>query len=167
MPAGRGQDASAVRSEPREFNVWPVTGLIGDSLQTALQYPCPFMITLGVHINDPAAARAWIATNQARATQNVQSKMAAYMPDSIEKKKDWDEALRMMDQGGGIVKLYHTLALWARPGEIAHAQSSAEAVWRDEGFELNNVTYLHRPMLVASMPMALSQQCYADMERFR
>jgi conjugal transfer ATP-binding protein TraC len=157
----------AVKSYPRVFELWSVTSLIGDNVQMSLQYPCPFMITLGVHMGDPAATRAWVATNQARATQNANSKMAGYMPDAAEKKKDWDEALRVMDQGGGVVKLYHTLALWARPSEMPRAESAAEAIWRDEGFELNNITYLHRPALVASMPMALSRSCFADLERLR
>ena len=157
----------AVKAYPRKFDLWSVTGLIGDNLQMSLQYPCPFMISLGVHMGDPAATRAWVGTNQARATQNSKSKMASYMPDTEEKKKDWDEALRVMDQGGGVVKLFHTLALWARPSDMSRAESSAEAIWRDEGFELNNVTYLHRPALVASMPMALSPNCFADMVRLR
>jgi hypothetical protein len=44
--------------------------LIGDLYQSTLQYPCPFMITLGVHVLDAEATRSWAYLKAARATTN-------------------------------------------------------------------------------------------------
>jgi len=49
----------SVRSFPARFALWNMGSLIGDLYQATLQYPCPFMITLGVHVLDAETTRSW------------------------------------------------------------------------------------------------------------
>ena len=62
-------------------------------MQPALQYSCPFLITMGVQILDPTAMRTIVTANHVRATQNAKSKMAEVMPDVPKK-------LRGLEGGG-------------------------------------------------------------------
>lgn len=157
----------AVKSYPPRFQLWRMTGLIGDALQASLQYPCPFTLTMGVHFLNPADVGATTIANQARATQNTRSTAAAYMPDLADKAADWNEALRVVNQHGSLVRLYHTLGLFPQPEDVTRAESTAEGLWRDQGFAINNITFLHRPALLSSLPMTLSPALDKDLTGFR
>ena len=102
----------AVKTFPERFALWQMGGLTGDLLQGALQYPCPFLLTLGVEILDPETTRAAVYANQTRATQNAESPMAKLLPDIPKKKRDWDAAADALDAGTKLVSLYHELALF-------------------------------------------------------
>jgi len=45
----------SIKNFPPRFSLWNMGALIGDLYQGPLQYPCPFLITLGVHILEPEA----------------------------------------------------------------------------------------------------------------
>ena len=84
----------SIKSFPEHFALWQMNGLIGDLMQPALQYSCPFLITMGVQILDPTAMRTIVTANHVRATQNAKSKMAEVMPDVSKKLEDWKAAAR-------------------------------------------------------------------------
>lgn len=153
----------AVKSYPERFSLWRMGALVGDSLQGTLQYPCPFMLTMGVEFLNPADVRMSATANQARATQNADSKMAPYMPDAAAKKRDWDAALHEVTTTGSLVRLYHTLGLFARPEDINRAETVAEGLWRDQGFVINNISFLHRAALLSSLPMTLTRALQHDL----
>ena len=157
----------SIKSFPEQFALWQMNGLIGDLMQPALQYSCPFLITMGVQILDPAAMRTIVTANHVRATQNAKSKMAEVMPDVPKKLEDWKAAADTLDQGGQIVSLYHQLAIFTRPSEATTAEENAKVIWRGRGFELNNDTYMHRQALMACLPMTLSEKLHNDMRRMR
>jgi conjugal transfer ATP-binding protein TraC len=157
----------SVKSFPERFALWQMNGLIGDLMQPALQYSCPFLISMGVHIPDPTTIRTVVMANHVRAAQNARSKMAQVMPDVPRKLEDWQAAADTLDQGGQIVNLYHQLALFTTPGDATTAEENAKVIWRGRGFELNNDTYMHRQALIASLPMTLSARLYNDMRRMR
>lgn len=159
--------AYAVKGYPERFSLGRMGAMIGDLSQAALQYPCPFLITMGVHFPDPSGTKANVAMNQARATQNAQSKMAGLMPDVADKKADWDEALRVVDGGGGLVKIFHTLTLFPTEDFASTAEKAAESIWRDQGFELCHMTHIHRTMLLASLPMSLNLGMFKLLSRFK
>lgn len=159
--------AYAVKGYPERFSLGRMGALIGDLTQSSLQYPCPFLLTMGVYFSDPSGTKASVVMNQARATQNATSKMAPLMPDLQEKKADWDEALRVVNGGGGLVKAYHTLLLFPTEDQASTAEKAAESIWRDQGFELCHMTYIQRTVLLASMPMGLDGAMFKLLTRFK
>ena len=72
-------------------------------MQAALQYPCPFLLTMGVQTQDATSMKSLVTANQLRAQQNAESSRAKVMPDVGEKLKDWRGAARAIDQGGGVL----------------------------------------------------------------
>ena len=106
----------SIRSFPEQFALWQMSALTGDLMQSALQYACPFLITMGVEILDPIAMKSVVTANHVRATQNAESSMAKIMPDVAKKLQDWSVAAQTLDQGGQIVSMYHQLALFTHAG---------------------------------------------------
>jgi conjugal transfer ATP-binding protein TraC len=157
----------SIKSFPEEFALWQMGSLIGDLMQPALQYSAPFLITLGVHMLDPNVTKSVVTANHVRATQNARSKMADVMPDVRKKLGDWAAAANAIDKGGGLVSMYHQLAIFTRPGKAAAAHEAANAIWRARGFQLNADTYMHRQALLASLPMTLSPRMHKDLVKMR
>lgn len=169
-PSRRDDDVHArfyvVSSYPEKFALWRMGALVGDTLQNTLQYPCPFLITMGVQFRDPGEVKSHTTANQLRASQNAESKMASMMPDLREKKEDWDAALREVNTSGMLPRIYHTLGLFGKADDIQRAEAMAEGIWRDQGFRLNNITFLHRPALMSSLPMSYSKAMQEDLYAF-
>jgi conjugal transfer ATP-binding protein TraC len=167
--SGETMDACffSVKSYPKSFPLWRMGSLIGDLMQPALQFDCPFLITLGVHILDANTVRTAITGNHVRATQNAESKLAKIMPDVERKRKDWSAAADASDEGGTLVSMYHQLALFARPDRMTAASETAKAIWRARGFTLNGDIFMHRQALLASLPMTLSPGFHSDLKRMR
>jgi conjugal transfer ATP-binding protein TraC len=157
----------SVRSFPPRFALWSMGSLIGDLYQATLQFPCPFMMTLGVHVLDPEATRSWVYLKAARATTNATSYMARFLPDMQERKLDWDIVLKAMDDGQQLVSLYHQVALFASVGEMARAEQSARSIFRARGFELSRDTMMMTQGLIGSLPMTLSTPFHADLTRMK
>ena len=157
----------SVRSFPPRFALWNMGTLIGDLYQATLQYPCPFMITLGVHVLDPEATRNWAYLKAARATTNATSYMARFLPDMQERKADWDIVLKAMDDGQQLVDLHHQVALFAPMRDMARAEQSARSVFRARGFELSRDTMMMTQGLIGSLPMTMSPAFHADLGRMK
>lgn len=157
----------SIKSFPERFKLWQMGGLIGDLMQPALQYSCPFLLTMGVHILDQNSSKAIVSANHIRATQNAGSKMAAVMPDVTKKLEDWTAMAKVIDEGGSMVSMYHQLALFAPSAKAAQAAETAKAIWRARGFELNADIYMARQALLASLPMTLSPAFHADLKKMR
>lgn len=157
----------SVRSFPPRFALWNMGSLIGDLYQGTLQYPCPFLLTLGVHVLDAEATRNWAYLKAARATTNATSYMARFLPDLQERKADWDIVLKAMDDGQQMVDLQHQVALFAPAEDITRAEQAARAVFRARGFDLTNDTLMMTQALVGSLPMTLSEPFHADLKRMK
>ena len=145
------------KSYPEKAALWRMGALVGDALQNTLQYPCPFLITMGVQFMDPSDVKASTTANQLRATQNAESSMAKLMPDLAEKKQDWDQALQEVNASGTLVRQFHSIGVFPRRGDADRAGTIAEGIWRDAGFALSNITFLHRPALMTALPMGFTK----------
>ncbi len=157
----------SIKAFPEAFALWNMSSMIGDLMQPALQYPCTFMLTMGVHVLDPTETRSAIQANHARAIQNAQSQLAKFMPDSQKKLEDWSAAAQIVDEGGTLVSLYHEIAIFTSPEKAVAIEETTRAIWRARGFEINNDMFLHRQSLLASLPMTLSPKFHDDMKRMR
>ena len=157
----------SVRSFPPRFALWNMGSLIGDLYQATLQYPCPFMITLGVHVLDAEATRSWAYLKAARATTNATSYMARFLPDMQERKADWDIVLKALDDGQQLVDLQHQVALFAPPEAMARAEQAARSIFRARGFELSRDTMMMAQGLIGSLPMTLSPPFHGDLSRMK
>ena len=152
----------SVRNYPRACTLHTMGSLIGDYMQPAIGYTSPFMITLGITTGDFEETRNKTQMMSARATQKAESPMAKYMPELRDLKVDWDIAQRACDEGKGMCKIYHQIAVFAPPNEIARAAQAAQAVWRAREFEICDDTYIQIQGLLGSLPLSLTKSLSRD-----
>jgi conjugal transfer ATP-binding protein TraC len=155
----------SVKSYPQMSTLWEMGGLIGDQLQTSLQYPCPFLITMGVEILDYEKAKARAQIKSARATTNADSQMAKFLPDMVARKKDWDIVMRSLSEGQSLVSIYHQVLLMTDSQNAQSAENAAIAIWRARNFELTNDVYMQPQALLGCLPMTLSRAFYDDLKK--
>lgn len=154
----------SVRSYPKVCTLNAMGSLIGDYMQPAIGYTCPFMITIGISTLDFEESRAITQMKAARATQKADSPMARFMPELHDIKYDWDIAQKSFDEGKGTVRMYHQLVLWASPQDMPRAEQSAQAVWRSRQFEIVEDTFIQIQGLLGSLPMSLTPTLTKDIQ---
>lgn len=157
----------SVSNYPREFSLWRAGGLAGDLFQVALQYPCPYMITLGIHVPDQTPVKTRATANAARAVQMADSDMGRLMPDWAEKRDDWQAVMKAVGRGEFVVQMYHQIALFTEPGGGHAAEHSARAIWRAHGFDLVNDTLMQVQALLACLPLSLTKGFAADLSQMK
>lgn len=154
----------SVRNYPRACTLHTMGALIGDYMQPAIGYTSPFLITLGITTQDFEETKNATQMKAARATQKAESPMAKFMPELRDIKADWDIAQRACDEGKGIVRIYHQIAVFAKPCDIARASQSAKAVWRSREFELCDDTYIQLQGLLGALPLSLTKSLIKDIK---
>lgn len=145
-----------VTSYPQKFPLWAMGNMVGDFYEGQLGYPCPFVITLGLHTMERASNRAIAQMKGARATTNASSAMARFMPEMQTKKRAWDIVNQSYEAGMGEVELYHQLLLMARPDEIEAAERAAQSIWRNRGFGLVSQQFMQVPGILGSLPLGFT-----------
>lgn len=155
----------SVKNYPEISTLWEMNSLIGDQLQQSLQYPCPFLMVMGVHILDYEKTKNTAQIKSARATTNSTSQMAKFLPDMAVKKKDWDIVMQSLSEGQSLVSLYHQLMLFTGSETAQSAEHAAYAVFRAKNFELANDVYMQPQSLLACLPMTLSKAFYSDLKK--
>ncbi len=155
----------SVKNYPEISTLWEMGALIGDQIQQSLQYPCPFLLVMGVEILDYEKAKNTAQIKSARATTNSTSQMAKFLPDMAVKKRDWDIVMQSLSEGQSLVSLYHQLLLFTDSETAQAAEHASYAVFRAKNFELANDVYMQPQSLLACLPMTLSKDFYSDLKK--
>ena len=156
----------SVRNYPKYSRLSMMGSVIGDPYQAALAMPCPFVITMGVIIQDHESARTYAEIKGARATQNSTSYLAKFQPGLQDKKRDWDSVLHAFDEGKGTLRMYHQIGLLSSKVDASRSEYAVRAVWRARGFDLTRDYYLQTQAFVSSMPMTLGIPLQQDLLAF-
>jgi conjugal transfer ATP-binding protein TraC len=156
--------AMSVRSYPRAFGMNNIGQLLGSTTSTAIAYPCPFLITMGVTLPSYEAEKNATMMKSARAQQTAESQMAKFLPHLQDVNEDWKIAQRAFDEGKGTCKLYHQLLLFCEPENLQRAEQAAKAVWRSERFELTRDRKMQKQGLLSAMPMMFGPLMQKDLK---
>jgi conjugal transfer ATP-binding protein TraC len=131
----------SVRSFPPRFALWNMGSLIGDLYQATLQYPCPFLITLGVHVlGRRGDAQLGLPEGRARAPPTPPATWPASCPTCRSARPTGTSCCKALDDGQQLVDLQHQVALFAPPEAIARAEQAARAIFRRAGLRALHAT---------------------------
>lgn len=154
----------SVRNYPSSLGLHSMGQLLGSSTSTAIAYPCPFLITMGVTIPSFEKEKNKTMVKAARAQQTAESDMARFLPHLQEVNSDWKIAQRAFDEGKGTCTLYHQLLLFAPPEQLHRAEQAAKAVWRSERFDIVTDRKMQKQALLASLPMLYGPLLQKDLQ---
>lgn len=154
----------SVNNYPRDMAIWDMGNIIGDPIQNALQYPCPFILSMSVHILEYESAKAKATMKSARATTNSESVMAKFMPDMKDRKADWDIVMQSLNEGQRLVSLTHQLMLITTPKFADMAEQQAKAIFRTKSFDLTNDVYMQPQAIFSVLPMTMSKEMHSDVK---
>lgn len=166
---GAGHDpvairAMSVRAYPKVFGLNNVGQLLGSTTSTAIAYPCPFLITMGVTLPSYESEKNTTMMKSARAQQTAESQMAKFLPHLQDVNEDWKIAQRSFDEGKGTCKLYHQLLLFTEPDNLQRAEQAAKAVWRSERFELTCDRKMQKQGILSALPMMFGPLMQKDLK---
>ncbi len=147
---------------PKRFDLPDVARMLGDANKGSMGYPCPFLITLGAEILNYDEHKNHVQLKTARAVQVAESPMGKALPDASKRAADWRLLQNAYDEGGGAVRLYHQILLFADPDSVAEADEAARAIWRSMGFAVSGDTYMQVQALLSGLPMALGPSLQRD-----
>ena len=147
----------SLREYPTECHLSQMGAVIGDAIQTNLNYTSPFLISLNLFKPPYDSKKNSIQLQSARATQMAESQMAKVLPDLRERKQNFDILMNSYQHAGGVVMLFHQVLLWETPDMIDLAESHAESLWKTRGFSLYGDQYMQMPSLLSALPMSLDK----------
>lgn len=156
--------AMSVRSFPAQYTLNNVTELLGSSTSTAIAYPCPFLITMGVRVPNYESEKNRTMLKAARAQQTAESQMGKFLPHLQEVNQDWKILQHSFDEGIGVCKLSMQLILMCHEKDAERCEQAAKGVWRAERFELTTDRKMQKQGLLASLPMLMGPLMQKDLQ---
>ena len=154
-----------VRSYPQTKRLWEMAEIIGALYDDTLQYPCPFLITQGVQIQNRASNEEGIKIKGGRAQMNAESKMAKFQTELKDINQDFQHMQTHINNGGQQVLMYHNLVLFAPTKKIRRYEATVDNIWTNQRFKIVRADAITAPMFVASLPMALTPKVAKSLVR--
>lgn len=149
----------SVNRYPEEFHLSGMGALIGDAIESNMNYASPFLISMAMYKQEYDTSNNTTKIKAARAKQTAESKMAAVMPEARKQDRDYSICLDAFSKGGGgLVKMMHQVILWDTPENINLAESQAISIWQAQGFGLYRDQYLQLGSYLTALPMALDKE---------
>ncbi|WP_420207669.1 DUF5934 domain-containing protein (plasmid) [Acinetobacter baumannii] len=152
---------------PKFKHLYEMGNVIGDFFENSLQYPCPYIISMGIHILDKTSSETKARIKQARSTQNAESKMAKWQPEYAEIARDWNAITYHLHKGGGMCELYHTIGIFAPRSQLDSYSANVDNLWKSNGFSVMPLSCLQLPLLYSSMPMILTKKARDDLKKLK
>lgn len=137
--------------------------MIGDFFQSALAYPCPYMITMIAVCGDRSAFKSKAAMMSARKTQQMGSQAAKFMPGLGDEAAEWKYAVQALDDGATMVNMGVKVSLFSKRSEVKKNISEVTSVWTNKGFTLYNDTFLAPLGFKSVIPMGLTKTVADDL----
>lgn len=156
-----------VQRYPSHKALWEMEKAIGDFDNNTLQYPCPYLINMGVYFLARNDTENKVILKYTRAKENARTPMARYQPELAEQERDWSFVNQQINNGKAICELYHTVTFFAPRNKLNQYEQVINNIWESLGFKLCSFETLQMPAFYASLPLTLNQDLREDLKRFQ
>ena len=156
-----------IQRYPKWKALWQMEKALGDFFNNTLQYPCPFMISMGVYFLDKNETENKVIMKYTRAKENARSPMARFQPELVEQEKDWGFVHYEIDNGKSICETYHTVTFFSPRNKLNQYEQIVQNIWGNLGFKLCSLETLQMPAFYSGLPMTLNANLRNDLKRFQ
>jgi len=157
----------SVRNFPKTMAQWKMTDSIGQLFNSALQIPCPFIISLNVRLLDHEQSAAKAQLQYMDKDKMARSPMAKFNPMAGEQRNDWEFVRKRLAEGDRLVKSFFQIVLYAPEKQAIAAERKVRDLYRANGWRMRKEAYLQLQSWLAIMPMLMTEGLYKDFEIFK
>jgi conjugal transfer ATP-binding protein TraC len=155
-----------VRQFPQQWGGFDNGELIGSFSNNILRIPCPFIMTLNVHVPDQVSAKGKVKRKSMRATQMADSEISKYVPQWKERKVDWDYTAKKVDGGNKLMEAHYQIVLFSPQNKEQACEQALRSVYTSLGWVLSKSRYTPIHSLLSALPMAVCQETKRALKLF-
>lgn len=145
-----------VSEYPKTKALWEMGNVIGAYLDDNLQYPGPFVITLGGRTLEAATVNEVSNYKNVRSEQAMGSKLSKVQPDIKKIASDNQFMADHVASGGRQVDLYQIVTVFTQQQRSGGLDQTVKNIWQSEQFGLDAARGIQFPLYVSCLPMTLT-----------
>lgn len=147
---------------PKTMTQWNMTHAIGHLFNSALQMPCPFLISFTLKLIDGDKSKAQWSSYDAGKKAN--SKMTEWFSTLSSEYADWSYVRQRLDQGDKLASTCFHVTLYSPNGRGLEHEAKTRDLYRANGWRLSNPFCMQLPYFKALFPMLLAEGLYDDLK---
>lgn len=151
----------------REWGLWEMGNMIGDFMSPSHQYPCPFMISLGVTINDDSKAKSVAAVKLVNSDREVKSPLGNILPGAKDRYADWTQVNEAYRNNERSVGLYLLVSIYGQASKLDEYDGNVRSIWKSRDFTIDSLAYIQRIGYFMGLPMYLSEKNVEDLRKLK
>ncbi len=156
-----------IRDFPKgRWTQWKMTDCIGQLFNTALQIPCPFVISLSIK---PLESEKSSATAQMKAMNRestAKSPLAKFKPGVTQEYRDWELVRTQLANGDRLVRIFYQVVTYAPQEEGNRAERKVRDLYHANGWKLRKENFMQFQSWLAMFPMMMTEGFYQDLKLF-
>jgi conjugal transfer ATP-binding protein TraC len=158
--------ALTVKDFPKNSAQWKMTENIGQLFNTALQIPCPFVISLSLRAVSTEKANLNVQYKFIDKEKTARSPLAKFKPQINQEYNDWSFVRSRLSDGDRLVKIFYQVILYSPQKHANSNERKLRDLYLANGWRLRKESYLQLQSWLTMMPMFMSEGMYQDLHHF-
>ena len=139
-----------------------MTENIGQLFNSALQIPCPFLMSLSVKPVDHEQSVAQAQVKYMNKEKNAASQIAKFKPTANKEYQDWTYVRQRLSEGDRLVKVFYQVVTYADPEQANSVERKLRDLYRANGWNLRKERFIQLPTWLSLLPMAMTEGFFHD-----
>lgn len=156
-----------VRDFPQQVTQWQVSENLGQLFNSALQIPCPFVISFSLRLQSSDRTQMHTQYQTLNKEKSANSPLSKLSPQIAREATDWAHVRQRLSQGDKLVKVFYQVLLYAPVEDAGNCERKLRDLYRANGWRLRKESFLQLSSWLASFPMMLSEGMYEDLKHFK
>lgn len=158
--------ALTVCEYPESVALWKMEEAIGRLYNTALQIPCPFLLSFSIRLQGKegstfsTVAKSWDTEKAASAGSILGGKRLSRKLAELRHVQD------RLNEGDRLLHTHFTVLMFAKSREADFAERKIRDLYQSIGWKLKKPRYLQLQSLLSVLPMRMSEGAYEDFRAF-
>ena len=131
-----------VRDFPPTMAQWLMGDSLGQLFNTALQIPCPFLISFHLRPLDQEKSSARAQMHYLNKDSTARSPLAKFKPTIRQEHRDWAFVRDRLAEGDRLVKVFYQVVIYTQPDSANATERKVRDLYRANGWKLRKEAFL-------------------------